>query len=180
MKNLEDSINGHYNLSTNESNPEPLEDKTLNAQHRSSWITSAKNYCIDTTAGWMFYTPLMAASEYLIAGMEGEKVLRSRIYAAGVHALVMRPFGKFREWWAKKWKTDETSSWKRKLFVDTSANVMFQVPVYSAILYHSGATIKEIAYALPVGLLIGTLSGRPYGYFLDKCRKVFGAKATLS
>ena len=141
---------------------------------------SITNYIVDTTAAWTFYTPTFATMEYLIAGMESEEILKSRLMAAGVQALVMRPYGKFREYWAKKWNANAESSRLKKFLVDTSALSIFQAPLYSAILYFSDVSLEEGLRALPVGILIGAASGRPYGYWLDKWRKIWGKKPTLS
>jgi len=56
---------------------------------------------------------------------------------------------------------------------------LYQIPVYSTILTLAGASPEEIAVALPCGLTVGALSGRPYGYVLDKWRKHWGTKSTL-
>ena len=56
---------------------------------------------------------------------------------------------------------------------------MFQIPVYAGILCSAGASLKEIAVALPFGLTVGLTTGRPFGYCLDKWRKLYGIKPTL-
>lgn len=142
-------------------------------------VSALRNYVVDTTAALGFYTPLMASAEYFVAGMEPEKVLKSRLMAAAYHAIMMRPYGKFRQWWADYWHADHTSHPLKKFAVDTSATILFQVPAYSTILYLAGASLKEVLVALPVGLTIGALSGRPFGYVLDKWRKLCGTKPTL-
>ena len=121
----------------------------------------------------------MAASEYFVGGMSPEEVVKSRLLAAAYHSVMMRPFGKFRQWYADKWEADAKSSAMKKLLVDTSATVIIQIPVYSAILYSAGASLDETAKALPAGIAIGALTGRPFGYFLDKWRKLWGTKPTL-
>ncbi len=160
-----------------------LEERVGNERISNATVASfggiVHRYLVDTTAGWLFYTPLMVISEYGIAGMSGEEVLQSRLYAAAVHAVIMRPYGKYREWWATTWKADAHSTPLKKAVVDTTASILFQLPLYSGILYASGASWKEIAVALPAGLAIGTISGRPFGYALDKWRKMWGAKPTL-
>jgi len=42
-------------------------------ESRKSLTERAKDYVVDTTAAWIFYTPVLAASEYLLAGMEPEE-----------------------------------------------------------------------------------------------------------
>ena len=111
--------------------------------------------------------------------MESEEVLKSRLYSLGVQALVMRPYAKYREWWAQYWDVDKESSKLKKWGVDTSATVLYQIPVYAAILYGSGASMDEAAVALPCGVAIGASLGRVYGTWLDTWRKVWGRESTL-
>lgn len=147
--------------------------------NKKLWISVAKNYIVDTTAGISFYTPIMAASEYFIGGMSSDEVLKSRLSAAVYHSVMRRPLGKFRQWYADMWHADAKSSFMKKFLIDTSVTVILQIPVYSAILYSSGASMEEITKALPAGIAIGASTGRPFGYFLDKWRKVWGTKPTL-
>ena len=137
-------------------------------------------YLVDTSAALSFYTPLMASSEAFIAGMSPEQVLKSRLYAAVYHSIFMRPYGKFREFWARTLKANPDSSRLKKFLVDTSAMILIQTPVYSGILLLTGTDPKKILVALPAGLAIGASSGRPYGYFLDRWRKLWGTKPVLA
>ncbi len=140
---------------------------------------SAKDYLVDTSASWVFYTPLMALEEAAIAGMEPNEVIKSRLAGIAVQSLVMRPYGKFRQGWANYWGANESSSKLKKTLIDTSSSVLYQLPVYSSILALAGASFDEICVALPLGLVIGITSGRPYGYFLDKWRKTWKRRSTL-
>lgn len=160
----------------NELEPLKLDASQEDKQYIGSFL---RNYAVDTSATIGFYTPIMAAIEHFAAGMDSEEVLKSRLFAAAYHLAFARPYGKFRQQWADLWDADETSSKTKKYCMDTSAMILIQTPVYSAILYLSGASLQEIAVALPVGLTIGALSGRPFGYVLDKWRKVWGTKPTL-
>ncbi len=92
---------------------------------------------------------------------------------------ISRLYGKFREYWAKRCKTDADSSRLRKFVTDTFGGLIFYTPIYSAMMGLSGASPEEIALALPAGLTIGTMMSRPYGLFLDKWRKKFGIKPVL-
>ena len=138
-----------------------------------------KNYFIDITASITFYTPIMAPMEYFIADMSGEEVLKSRSSAIGIAFLAARPNGIFRDWWARKLNATPESSRIKKILVDASALVVFQIPTYTTILTLSGASLSEIIVALPMGIAIGATFGRPYGYYLDKWRKLWGGKPTL-
>ena len=150
-------------------------EEIVNSENKPSTF---KNYLVDTSAAIMVYTPLMASVEYF-SGMDSDEILKSRLFAAAANTIITRPYTIFREWWAKQWKADAKSSKTKKFLVDTSAMVMVQTPLYSGILYSSGASLEDIAVALPSGLIVGALSGRPFGYVLDKWRKLWGTKPTL-
>lgn len=132
--------------------------------------TFLRKYLLDVTASWMFYTPLMAEAEYFIVGLEPLQIFYSRTFASAIGAMTMRPYGMFRDWWKKKWHVTTASSRLKKFAVDTSAMLIFQIPTYSSILYAAGVAPKQIALALPPAALIGMLSGRAYGFFLDSWR----------
>jgi len=141
-------------------------------------VNSLKDYFVDTSAASLFYTPLRAAVEYA-SGMDSHEIIRSRLIALGVHAIVMRPYGKLRQKWADYWQATPESSKLKKFAVDASFSVLHQIPVYSAILYLSGASFEEAKVALPVGVTMGVFTGRPYGYWLDWWRQMWGRKNTL-
>ncbi len=141
-------------------------------------MSKLEEYLIDTSAIISFYTPLMASIE-VSSGMSFDEVCRSRMYSILFHTFAGRTYGKFRSYYAQQWNANSESSQMRKLFIDTSALVLFQIPNYSLILYASGASLEEITVALPAGLTVGALSGRPYGFFLDRWRTFWGKKATL-
>ena len=139
----------------------------------------ARGYAVDTSAGLIFYNPLQAANEYFIAGLEPKEVLSTRLGMSVVGLFASRPYGKFREYWAKRCKTNPDSSRLRKFITDASGSLIFYAPIYSAILGISGASSEEIALALPVGMTTAIITGRPYGWFLDKWRKTFRVKPVL-
>lgn len=142
-------------------------------------IKTLKNYVVDTTSSWVYWTPLMAMDELFISGMDGEEVLKSRLVAIGMGLIVARPQAIFRQYWADLWKADGDSSKLKKFIVDTTAQMAWQAPLYSTILYFSGVSWDEGTTALATGLVIGTVFGRFYGYFQDKWRKLWGTKPTL-
>ncbi len=155
---------------------ETLEDKLQTAEVT---ISPFKNYAVDTTAALSFWTPIMASIEYFGAGMDSEEVFKSRLAAAAVHMTIARPYGKLRQWIADKLGANAQSSQTKKFAIDTLAMISTQAPLYATILYCSGASFKEAAVALPTGLAVGAVSGRPYGYVLDRWRKAWGTKPTF-
>ena len=56
---------------------------------------------------------------------------------------------------------------------DLLAYVLFQSPVYAAILFAVGASSDQILTAVTSNAVISCGMGVLYGYFLDMCRKWF-------
>ncbi|MCG6365124.1 L-alanine exporter AlaE, partial [Vibrio fluvialis] len=56
---------------------------------------------------------------------------------------------------------------------DLVAYVLFQSPVYAAILYTVGASSEQIVTAVASNALVSCGMGVLYGYFLDMCRRWF-------
>ena len=139
----------------------------------------AKEYMVDTSASLLYANTIFGAGEYFIAGMEPDKLLKTRIGMSLIGCVIYRPFSKFREYWAKLWKTDAESSKTKKFLTDVSGNITFFAPIYTGIMYLSGASWEEMGAALPAGMLTAIITARPYGWFLDKWRKMFGTKPTL-
>ncbi|HLC81103.1 MAG TPA: L-alanine exporter AlaE [Candidatus Nanoarchaeia archaeon] len=165
-----------------------LESRLASAESQSEQLPSPeelkkpgffKNYLVDTTAGLSFYTPIVAANEYFIAGMSSQEVLKTRTFGICVNLVLLRPAAKFRQWWADQWKANAESSAIKKFLIDTSSTIIISAPVYSAILYSSGASLKEAAIALPTGIATGILLARPYGFYLDHWRRHWGTKPTF-
>lgn len=139
----------------------------------------SKQYLVDTSAALIYSNTIYGAGEYFIAGMKQNELLKTRIGMSILGLFVYRPFGKFREYWAKLLSADAQSSRTKKFLTDVSASIIFFAPIYSSVMYMSGASLKEIGAALPSGMLTATITSRPYGWFLDKWRKIFGTKPTL-
>jgi hypothetical protein len=154
----------------------PREESISRRQYLRNVVT---NYLVDTSAGIIYFAPPMALIEYA-AGMDTPEVLKARAFAAGSHMLITRPYGKFREWWAKYWGADAESSHLKKFVVDTSALIMIATPLYATALSVAGASLKEGSIALPIGITFGVFSGRPFGWWMDKWRKLWKKKPLLS
>ncbi|MBW2990926.1 L-alanine exporter AlaE [Candidatus Woesearchaeota archaeon] len=139
----------------------------------------ARGYIADTSAALVFGNIVYGANEYFIGGLEPNEVLKTRLGMSFMGLFISRPYGKFREFWAKLLKTDAESSKLKKFVTDVTGNVAYYSPVYAGIMTLSGASIEEIAKALPAGIVIGFISGRPMGWFMDKSRKLFKVKPVL-
>ncbi|MBI4738050.1 L-alanine exporter AlaE [Candidatus Woesearchaeota archaeon] len=155
-------------------------DSAASESSRSLWYSAMKDYLVDTSSSLIFYAPVFTFVEYVIAGMESNEVLKSRTIGTIVGIVTARPYGKFREWWSHARRTDSGSSQLKKLLTETSGLTLFTLPCYVATLTIAGASFDETVVALPSGLALSALSSRPYGYFLDRWRKLWGGKPTLS
>ena len=168
-----------------EENSNSLDDLTAPKESSSDDVETKVNdpwlrrYIASVTATTSFFTPLSGINEYFIAGMEGDEVLQTRLISAGVNFFYGGIYGWFRGKWANFWNTDANSSRLRKLIVDTTGNVTLGVPTYIGILASSGASAKEIAATLPGLFTLVIVTGRPFGWYMDKVKKLFGVKPTL-
>ena len=108
--------------------------------------------------------------EIFIAGMTPFQSLQARLAAIPVNLLTGRPYGCFRDRLFAFFSIDAAKP-IRAFFGDTLAFVIFQVPLYVIVLLTAGATWRQIALSSFFMSLIFSLVGRPYGIFLDFCRK---------
>ena len=164
---------------------EDLEQKLSNVQQpeqtllqKNSLYYAVKNWAVDTTVAWLYWTPIMTVTEFA-SGMEPEEVLKSRLMGLVNHAVLGRPFGKYRHFVARRYHAHSDSSEVRKAVSDITAQLTTQIPLYSTMLYFSGVSFREGLVALGTGVTIGFFSGRPYGYVQDKWRKLWGTKPTF-
>lgn len=143
-------------------------------------IKNAKEYFVDSTARALYYVPIIIIPEKFIAGMENEKVLKSRLLGlllnyAGIGKLHTFCRGKI----AKLTGTDENSSELRKGLVDFATGVIVGGSSYISVLYFAGADSKQGTIALPIvlGYTLGT--GSIYGWFNDWFRRKLGFEGIL-
>jgi len=143
-------------------------------------VNATTNYLVDVSAAMMFYQPLMFTMEKVVARLEDEEILKTRLTSMAVNALTMRPYGLFREVWAKFWNADGKSHPIKKMLVDASLASTYTLTVYSTILYFSGVSLEEGLTAVSSAVAISAATGRPFGWWLDKWRKTWGKEPTLS
>lgn len=125
----------------------------------------------DITAMILFSTGLCMIIEICIAGLTFFQSVGARIAAVPVNLITGRPYGWFRDKLFLTLGIDRSSP--LKLFLgDTLAFVVFQVPLYVLVLLFAGATWKQIAVTSLSASLVFSLTGRPYGIFLDFCRRI--------
>jgi hypothetical protein len=122
-----------------------------------------------------FSTALGMAIEIGMAGMELSQSVQARLLAIPVNLATGRPYGIFRDWWFRRLGVSASRPFETAL-ADTAAFVLFQIPLYAGVLALSGAKPVQMAIACASMSAIFAGSGRPYGLYLDSCRRAFGAQ----
>jgi L-alanine exporter len=130
-----------------------------------------RRYAVDTFALLLFSTLAGAFTELVIAGLTWEQTLRARLTALPVVIITARPYGVYRDWLRNRCSRGGRVA---DSAVDTAAFVSFQLPIYWAILALSGASANQIARASATAIVVLLVSGRPYGFLLDRVRALFG------
>jgi hypothetical protein len=141
-----------------------------------------RSYCVSVSAGWLYYTPVFAALIDPVAlGYDGERILKNRLMGALVSTIIMEPYKMMRHTLAKKFNvTRESPRWKRVLF-EIASSAPIQIPVYSALLYKSGADLSDPTTLLTVGLGFGFVSGSSpiMGKWMDTWRDANGIEPVV-
>ncbi|MGH6763497.1 MAG: L-alanine exporter AlaE [Phyllobacterium sp.] len=135
---------------------------------------SMRRFLADTFAMAVFSIVLGAFVELAITGLTLEQTIKIRAAAIPVSLLIGRPYGVYRDWLFNKLTGWGQNSLMFRLFLDTFANLTFQIPLYAMILAINGADRAQIFTAVGSILVITGISGRPYGIFLNICRRWFG------
>lgn len=139
---------------------------------------NVRRYLADTFAMVVFSIAIGAFVELVITGLTIEQTIKIRAAAIPVSLLVGRPYGAYRDWVFRRLGSAETTT-LQKILLDTFINLTFQIPLYALILALNGATLLQILTAVSSILVIVGLSGRPYGIFLNGCRRLFRVPNTL-
>ena len=151
-----------------------LEERVNSFEYRKQ-NSKLRNYLVNTTASWLYWTPIMTATE-CISGLELDEVINSRLTSLVIGAVVAHPHGLFRKYWSDALNITPQSRQFSKYIADTTATWCFQIPLYSLQLYCSGTSFKEGLTAFGIGLAASAILGRPYGIFQDSWRKLWGTK----
>ncbi|EPM4291132.1 L-alanine exporter AlaE [Vibrio fluvialis] len=110
--------------------------------------------------------------EIFISGMTFEQSLASRMLSIPVNIAIAWPYGVFRDFVLRQGRKFSAGSMMKNIS-DLVAYVLFQSPVYAAILYTVGASSEQIVTAVASNALVSCGMGVLYGYFLDMCRRWF-------
>lgn len=132
-----------------------------------------RSFIADTLALIVFFTIASGMNERFIIGMSWDEVFVSRAIGAPLMVLTARPYGVWRDWFLKR--TSPSSSWGH-LIMDTLALLVFQVPIYVAIILAGGAQGWGVLKGAAGFAALMLVLGRPYGLWLDVVRGMFGLK----
>ncbi|MFX3679864.1 L-alanine exporter AlaE [Oceaniradius stylonematis] len=133
----------------------------------------SRDFLADTTALVVFFTIAGIINERFVAGMAWDEVARSRAIGAPLMVLTARPYGIWRDWVMARAKTSGRIS---RFAHDVVALLLFQVPIYVAIIYAGGATGDALWRGALGAAVYMLVLGRPYGLWLDVVRRWFGLK----
>lgn len=120
----------------------------------------------------VFSTVCGAFIEIVIAGLSIGQSMGIRIAAIPVILFAGRPYGLYRDWLFRLLDGYEAGEFKAAV-IDTFANFSFQITLYLILLYINSATIEQALKAGGSIVIFLIISGRPYGIFLNGCRKLF-------
>ncbi|AIW19329.1 L-alanine exporter AlaE [Vibrio coralliilyticus] len=131
-----------------------------------------RNAAADTFAMVVFCFISGMIIEIFISGMTFEQSLASRTLSIPVNIAIALPYGMFRDFMLRQGERVSSTSMMKNMS-DLLAYVLFQSPVYAAILFAVGASSDQILTAVTSNAVISCGMGVLYGYFLDMCRKWF-------
>lgn len=101
----------------------------------------------------------------------------ARITAIPFMILTARPYGIYRDW-AFNILDAESRSRIARAALEVRTFVSFQLPVYSTILFHVGATLSQIVVACGTTVFLMVIVAPPYGLFLDLIRRLLGISSS--
>ncbi|AXC49009.1 L-alanine exporter AlaE [Paracoccus suum] len=133
-------------------------------------IHARRAFLADTLALILFFTTTGILNERFVAGMDWAEVARARMIGAPLMVLTARPYGLWRDWIMRRAGVSAVS----RLLWDSFALLVFQVPIYAAIIVAGGAEGSQILRGILGAAALMLVLGRPYGAFLDFVRGRFG------
>ena len=130
-----------------------------------------KSFVADTLALVIFFTIASGVNERFIAGMTWDEVVVSRSIGAVLMVLTARPYGIWRDWLFGR---IAPATPRGEFLTDCLSLLLFQVPIYVAIIVEGGADGVAILKGAAGFAVLMLVLGRPYGLFLDFVRGLFG------
>jgi hypothetical protein len=129
-------------------------------------------YIVDTSASLIYSNIIFTPIELYTTDFNYQEVFDTRLKMSLIGLFISRPYGIFRDYWSKKiWKLNKNSSQLKRYLSDVSANITYYGGIYTLIGVSTGRDLEEIAMAFGTATLTTAITGRPYGMFIDYCRK---------
>ena len=126
----------------------------------------------DTFALITFSLVVGMSVELFIAGLTIEQSLHSRLLSIPVNMVIARPYGIYRDW-LMALRFAGSNGFIGNTLMDVFAFLTFQMPVYAFLVGTSGAGFDAVVTACMGQLGAMLVMGRPYGIWLQLCRKWF-------
>lgn len=147
---------------------------------RNKILNQGKKYLVDTGSSLVYSNLVFTPIEILTTGGNIEQVTETRLKMSLLGLAISRPYGIFRNYWSKQvWKIDNKTSNLRRYSADITGNLLYYGGIYTGIAVSSGRDMEEIGIALGLASLTTMFTGRPYGMFMDYCRKKAGIEPAM-
>lgn len=151
---------------------QPLE-KTVEKETEKN---GSRKLLADTTALVTYALVVGTANEHFIIGLTPQQILKSRAINVPLNIVLGRPYGSYRDLVFHTCNVTEQSGFFKKFFADVGAMSSFWLPIYAGILYSAGADKDQITTGCASTVVVAAITGRPFGWYLDKLRQWFGVK----
>jgi hypothetical protein len=139
-----------------------------------------KKYLVDTGSSLLYSNAIFTPIELLTTGGNFDEVSETRLKMSLAALVISRPYGAFRNFWSKKiWKMHKKSSKLKRYATDVTGNLLYYGGLYTAMALSTGRDLEEIGTALACASITTAFTGRPYGMFMDYCRKKVGIKPAI-
>lgn len=136
------------------------------------------------TFGNISYSFIMGSITDYLAGLNLQGIIASRTSGIGMNAITGPPYGMWRDFVFSVTKTNSNSSPMKKYFADLLAFNTVQVPLYGCLVaigsYISEGEVKwdKVMHGAAYLAMISPIIGPTMGWYMDKCRKMFGVKSS--
>jgi hypothetical protein len=132
--------------------------------------TRSYKFIVEAVTMNLFSFAITTPNELLIAGMDFDEFIKTRLASIVINTVTGRPYGVWRDSLLDRMGIGRDSHFAVKYLYDTLAFVSFQLPLYWLSMFIGGAELDEMVKASLPLIFISGMTGRPYGFFLDKFR----------
>ncbi len=130
----------------------------------------------DTAALVTFALAVGMFVEVVISGLTVIQSAQSRLMSIPLNMIAARPYGIYRDWLFARFGAER----RRPVFktlIDILAFSSFMLPQYALVLLIVGADVLQTASACLTLILLSAFIGRPYGLYLELCRRMLKVDA---